>query len=265
MSEPASQQSAVIQHLQDSIAYLFKSLTRTRQELYAMRAAEKLQKLGRKPALPIKFTSQFGEDLLAWDLLDGQLDGFFIEVGAFDGYRYSVTYPFESVGWQGLLIEAHPSAYQLCAKRRPRSRVVHTALSRRGASGETEFSVVGDHYGGMLSYHKFLPEHEKYANAPQQKVTVPLTTMDDLLAHHAGAIDLAVIDVEGAEEDVLDGFDLNRFRPKILIIEANHPQEIENHMARFPYVNGGRIEANLLFIRGDQTEMLERMKWLRLP
>ena len=56
----------------------------------------------------LEFRSQFGEDALLWDFFAGQLDGFFIEVGAFDGYNYSVSYAFECIGWDGLLIEAHP-------------------------------------------------------------------------------------------------------------------------------------------------------------
>jgi hypothetical protein len=52
----------------------------------------------------VEFRSQCGEDALIWDAFNGQLDGFYIEVGAFNGYDFSVTYALDCIGWNGLLI-----------------------------------------------------------------------------------------------------------------------------------------------------------------
>ena len=57
-----------------------------------MDVSARLQREGRKPALPVEACSQWGEDVLLWDLFGGKTDGFFIEAGAFDGYTFSVTY-----------------------------------------------------------------------------------------------------------------------------------------------------------------------------
>ncbi len=50
--------------------------------VYAVEAAAKCRDAGRAAALPIEFTSQFGEDCLIWDAFQGKLEGFFIECGA---------------------------------------------------------------------------------------------------------------------------------------------------------------------------------------
>jgi FkbM family methyltransferase len=210
--------------------------------------------------MPVEFRSQFGEDALLWDFFAGQLQGFFIEVGAFDGYKFSVSYAFESIGWDGLLIEAIPERHAQCVQRRPHSRVAHAALSCRGSSGTTEFTVTDDFHGGMLSYLNPDPAHVEapgLKSAPRRKVQVPLTTMNDLLGDREGEIDFAVIDVEGGELLLLDGFDLEKYRPKLLLVEDNtiidrggDPQ-LARLMEQSGYKEKARLEMNRLFVRAD--------------
>src|SRR5205085_63384 len=82
------------------------------------RAAAALARTGGSPRYPIEFPSQFGEDMLLWDLFGGKTSGFFIEVGAHDGHSDAISYPFEAVGWTGLLVEPLPDRYKECAARR---------------------------------------------------------------------------------------------------------------------------------------------------
>lgn len=262
-AQPPSPVDAAFQQMRLAVASIYHTLTRTRQKVYAMEAAQRLAALGRKPALPIEFRSQFGEDLLLYDLFDGKPDGFFIEVGAFDGYNYSVTYALEAMGWKGLLIEAIPDRAAECKARRTNSRVVNAALSRRGSAGETPFTVTTDQYGGMLSYHSTTPQHlNDTKNAPKTSVTVPLTTMDDLLKDHAGEIDVASIDVEGGEVALLQGFDLHKHRPRVLLLEDNTQgadPALRLYMSTQPYVMCGWLEVNAIFVRADLTDLQQKV------
>jgi FkbM family methyltransferase len=241
-------------------------LTRTRQRLYALELRSALAEQGKRPRLPVEFTSQYGEDLLAWDLLGGATRGFFIEAGAFDGYRYSVTYPFEAAGWDGLLVEAIPEAAEAAARRRPNSRVVHAALSRRGAPPQAEFSVVSDAYGGMLSHLPGRGVAQEIGNSPQRTIHVPATTLDALLVEQprGGTIDLLVLDVEGAEGDVLDGLDLALHAPRLMIIETARDAELLRLLTPEPYVFVGKFFANLILVRKDQEDILQRVRWMKL-
>lgn len=264
-ASPAQLQNALT-NLQRAMQAVYQDALRTRQKVGVLEARAALQDAGRKPRLPLEFRSQFGEDLLLWTLFDGQLDGFFIEVGAFDGYSFSVTYALEAVGWNGLLVEAIPDRHRQCAERRPHSRVVHAALSRRGSSGTAEFVVSSDEHGGMFSYLKASQEHKQSldkAKISQAKVQVPLTTLDELLKGHDGPIDAAVIDVEGGEIDLLDGFDLHRHKPKVLLVEDNtygRDPAVGNYMGAMPYVFAGWLEVNRVYIRADLTELQRRMR-----
>ncbi len=256
-----------IQTLAGMIRAQNEDLVRARKRLYAMEAKEAMREAGRTPSLPIEFKSQFGEDLMAYDLFEGRREGFFIEVGAFDGYNYSVTYALEAIGWKGLLVEAIPEAYEACRQRRVNSRVVNAALSRAGSTGTTTFTVTQDQYGGMLSYQDPNTQHARNVkDVPKREVTVPLTTMDELLKGHAGEVDLAVIDVEGMEISVLEGFDLFKHRPKVMFLEDNQlgrDPALGNYMQKHQYRFAGWLNVNRIYLRTDLADEFMRRMLLR--
>ena len=72
------------------------------------------------------------------------------------------------------------------------------------------------------------------------EIEVPIAPLDELLSE-AGldgrAIHFCKIDVEGSEADVLAGFDLERWAPWVLVVEATEPTvPIPNHAAWEPIV-----------------------------
>ncbi|MBY0311773.1 MAG: FkbM family methyltransferase [Phycisphaerales bacterium] len=260
------QQFVTQQNLHSFAGEISELFTTLRQRIYAVDARLRLMDEGKTPRFRIEFRSQFGEDLWAYDLFAGQSSGFYIEVGAFDGYNLSVTYALEAMGWNGLLIEALPERYEKCKLRRPNSRVVHSALGKKNASGTVDFVNVSDQYGGMLSFIDAKTEHAKQIEQSKfqtTKLTVPITSMDELLKDHKGPIDLAVIDVEGAELDVLDGFDLYKHKPRALILEENtggRDQRLMNYMKTKPYVFAGYHGVNQFWVRTDEEKLLNNLR-----
>lgn len=251
--------------LEQFVQRLDTELRNTRRRLYRLEALAALKERGRAPTLPVKFPSQYGEDFTLWDLFSDQADGFYIEVGAYDGLEFSVTYAFESIGWKGLLVEALPDRHARCVVNRPNSRVVHAALSRDGSTGTASFeSVEGEGIAGMFSFLNSDREHierVRAAKLQRRTVTVPLTSMNALLADHRGPIDFAVIDVEGGEIQLLQGFDLARYRPRVLVIEDNWAEKnstLSAYMSGFPYRQTGWVGVNRLYIRDDETALLGR-------
>jgi FkbM family methyltransferase len=230
-------------------------------------AVEAVRAAGREPRMPIEFRSQFGEDLWLWDLFEGKLDGRFIEVGAFDGYHLSVSYAFEAVGWTGVLIEPGPEACEACRQRRKASRVVHAALSRRGSRGTAAFTVAPRF--GTLSYLTASREHQQEVHqregGSQRRVEVPLMSMDDVLGDDPGPIDFAVIDVEGGEADLLEGFSLERYRPRVVMIEEGFERPsspYQKRMTEAGYAAAAYVAINRVFVRADDAVLLERAREL---
>ncbi len=258
---PNPQQAAMYQAIRERP---FSELLSLRKRLCRIEALQTLSDAGQTPRLPMEFTSQYGEDCWLFELFAGKRDGFYIEVGAFDGYRYSVTYPFEGLGWTGLLVEPTPDRFEKAKARRPGSRVVNAALAAPGSPDTCTFHVVDGDDTAMLSYLTPTAKAEfevRQVGASSRSVTVPLTTMDNLLADHQGPIDFAVIDVEGGEIELLKGFDLKRHRPRVLMIEEGPPamsSPTKEYLSRFPYSPVGYFWINRIYIHNDEKELIKR-------
>lgn len=227
-------------------------------------AHEALRRAGRAPRLPLRFTSGSGEDLFLFHLFNGALEGRFIEVGAYDGVTHSVTYPFEAIGWRGVLVEPLPARAAQCAAARPHSRTVHAALGPAGSGGAATFTQVGGgHRAEKMSFLTTTPRHRKIMRdrGPLTSVQVPLTSMDAVLADEEPGFDFAVIDVEGGEAALLRGFDLRRHRPRVLVVEdksGGADPTVPQLVLPQGYAVAGRVSDNLIFIRADEAALLQR-------
>jgi FkbM family methyltransferase len=167
-----------------------------------------------RPAL-FEMDARLGE-LMPWE------GGTFVEAGAHNGFTQSNTYHLEQArGWSGLLVEPVPELYRLCARRRPRSRVVHGALVGAGHDGE----AVELHFGDLMSTIHAGAEHAAGGLAVTGRqaysLEVPGRTLSTLL-DEAGLtqVDLLVLDLEGAELQALSGLDLARHAPRHVLIET---------------------------------------------
>ncbi len=259
---------ARLNQLQGGLLQMWRQFLNVRRSVARLDALDRLARVGRSPRMDLEFRAQFGEDVTAWELLGKPLEGFFIEVGAFDGVSYSTTHALEALGWTGLLVEPIPARAEACRKNRPHARVVHSALAGPAAAPEATFHVLEDEYGGMLSYAEGLSqghhvEQVHAANVRKVSVRVPVTTLDRLLEGHAGPIDLVTIDVEGAELELLAGFDLARFRPRVVFVEdstfGNNPA-LDALMARGPYQVAGWVESSRVYVRADEPGLVRRAR-----
>ena len=242
----------------ESISQRLSEINRMVMSLFAMQSRNQLAPVFRSP---------YGEDMIAWKLLNYARHGRFVEVGAFDGRSLSVTYALEQIGWHGLLIEPIPERAEECKKNRT-STVINAALAGRGCSGTAKFEIVEGGPGGMFSR---LPDTSKpsefveKSDAKKRIVEVPLTTMDNVLGakYPDGAtIDLAVIDVEGGELAVLDGFDLELWKPRLMFIEDNSfgkDNALDKFFADKPYTMIGFVGCNRMYARTDDKELMREI------
>src|SRR5258708_6764498 len=84
-----------------------------------------------------QWRAQFGEDRLLVKHFGGKREGYFVEVGAFDGENLSNTYFLEkALGWQGILVEPIPKLAAQCRTKRPLSQVVEAACVGPGGPPE---------------------------------------------------------------------------------------------------------------------------------
>lgn len=166
-----------------------------------------------------EYSTQLNQDLFAL-IINRFKPGFFVEVGANDGFTISNTiYLEEKFGWRGILVEPNPR-YAASLVKRKKSFVANKAISSSSVGDVLQFVDAGL-YGGLLKgidkTHGKLLKNAKLIN-------VECSTLDEILDQGAAPdlIDFISIDVEGGELDiVLQMVRLGR-RFKCGVIEHNN-------------------------------------------
>ena len=145
------------------------------------------------------------------DFFKQKTDGIYVDVGASHPKILSQTWFLEEMGWSGVLVEPHPKMFQLLCEQRLRSHTVHAAAGAE--SGEAELLL------GVIHQHSTLAP---LLGDPLtgEKIRVPLRTLDSILTK-AGVskIDFLSIDVEGTELQVLQGLNLEKYAPRLILGE----------------------------------------------
>lgn len=160
------------------------------------------------------------EDVILWRALKHIDRGFYVDCGAYDPIRHSVTKTFYDRGWRGINIEPIPSLLQEFVVQRPLDANLAIAISD-GSDGAEFHEIAGT--GLSTLFHTIAQQHIK-AGLSTRVIKVPTTTLSDVLRQFAPSeIHFLKIDVEGAEHLVLRGTDFDRFRPWIVLVEATHP------------------------------------------
>lgn len=174
-----------------------------------------------------RYYSQGNEQGLIEAVLGGQARGFYIDVGAHDPVRYSNTYALYQRGWSGLCLEPNPALHPRFHAARPRDRLLAAAASDRDGSAHLHL--------GRHSVHSSLA-HSEARHVDSLEVSV--RRLDSLLAELriADPIDLISVDTEGTELEVLDGLDLSRHRPRLIVLEYNTASVINKNAQ--PYLIG---------------------------
>lgn len=157
---------------------------------------------------------------MLWRALKHVKSGFYIDVGANDPTLYSVTRAFYGAGWSGINIEPASAFYERLQKHRPRDMNLRVGAGR-AAGALPFFDIPGS---GLATFDATIAQKRRQDGWNVETIETPVLPLAQICEKHApGEIHFLKIDVEGAEKDVLEGMDFNRWRPWILVIEATAP------------------------------------------
>ncbi len=212
--------------------------------------------------------SQYGEDIFLTELLP-ESRGVYVDVGAFHPKYGSNTYQLWRRGWRGINIDVDSYKLQLFDRFRPGDINVRAAVSNQ--NGERVFySQAGGSYGSMSSLEPaFAADRGSRLGRELIEQKVSVYTLNEILTTYLTlanrfqsiAIDLLSMDVEGHEMAVLQGLDLDRYRPRVICVEIHakdlddlQQQPVFQHLQEHGYVLQAWPRPSCLFIdRGSSV------------
>jgi FkbM family methyltransferase len=183
--------------------------------------------------------SEREEEWIIRDFFQDKRGGTFLDVGANHYQDASKTFYLESrLGWSGLAVEPQKQFAEGYAQHRPKTKFFPFFVS--DVSNQTAKLYVLNRSSMVASSDKAFVER---FGTPDEVRDVPTITLNDLLdTEHVEKIDLMTLDIELHEPAALAGFDIERFKPSLVCVEALLPvrQQILNYFAEHHYVIVGR-------------------------
>jgi len=187
-------------------------------------------------------------DKILKDIINAHKNGFFLEVGAYNGFSESVSLRFEKeLDWKGLLIEPNPIHFKYLKRNRPKNICLNSICLSKDFLNKKLFIknlnqmsyIVDDN---DKSYFSHYPTEEINNLAKEtrsgnfEKLTCKVETLQNIFkSYKIKKIDLAIIDVEGSEIELLKGIDFSEVDIDYLCIETYNFNELNSFMTKKNY------------------------------
>ena len=167
------------------------------------------------PNLEIIYEQYFGQ----------KTDGLFIEFGAYDGEYASNTSGLADIGWEGYYIEPVPEFFLRCKERHANNKNITVSQYAIGSESRKIEINIGGPLSTISDDMKENLENLDWAKNifTQEKIIANQITLEKYLLEHEVKpnFELLVIDVEGHEWNTLHNFNIQKWRPQMVIIELH--------------------------------------------
>jgi len=203
-----------------------------------------------------KYTSQAGQDkIIKKNFFDGKKNGFFIEIGAYDGISGSNCYHFERfLNWDGIAIEPSIIQFEKLKKNR-KCKLLNNAISDEVK--EVEFIEVTEGLTQMsgINDSSFKRNIDIISNNQLSKTTstnLKTITFDEIAPKNKD-VDYLSIDIEGGEMNLLKSIDFKINNIKVISVENNVPKEqnFKNFFEEINFTYLDRIGQDEIFYNRD--------------
>ncbi len=207
------------------------------------------------------------EQMLVRQFFGNSSDGFYVDVGANHPTIDSQSRHLEQLGWNGLLLEPLPAYCEMLRAER-KGTVVQCACSSPANHGR-RLNLIS------AGVHSTLNASPIALGAQGREVIeVECKTLDSVLEEQGvkPGFDFISIDIEGHEMEMFEGFDLKRWKPKLVLLEDHViSHQKHDHMASNGYHLILRTGLNSWYVTGrfsfSMAARLEKFRkyWLGLP
>tara|TARA_B110000971_G_C19938882_1_gene467763 strand:+ start:451 stop:1167 length:717 start_codon:yes stop_codon:yes gene_type:complete len=163
------------------------------------------------------FYSYGGIDSVVNNIFKNQKNGFYVDVGAQHPIKNNNTYLLHKKGWEGVNIDLDQKNINLFNVSRKKDCNICAAIS----SLEKDANLYYYHEGSPINtLSREIADRQKAIIKETRAIrTKTLTSILENSKFKNKEIDFLSIDVEGVELEVLQGLNLNIYKPKIIVVE----------------------------------------------
>ena len=159
------------------------------------------------------FYSNWGLDMLADDFFKKKKYGIYIDIGCHQPFLNNNTYRLYKRGWTGINIDLDFNSIDLFNFFRKKDFNVNAAVSNKNEEKDLYF------FHNRSAINTLSKESGLKAKEIRKIKTRTLNDIIENSPYKDKQINYLSIDVEGHELSVLNGFDLNKYKPELIIIE----------------------------------------------
>ncbi len=166
---------------------------------------------------PRIINANWGVDVIVKDILKDKKKGIYVDIGCHHPFINNNTYLLYKSGWTGINIDLDFSSIDMFNYFRPKDYNKQKAISK--TKGLTDFYF----------FHNRAPKNtisKKSGKGAKMIKKIETNTLDNIITESKlkiKKIDLLSIDVEGNELNVLKGFNFNKYKPTVIVLEFIDP------------------------------------------
>jgi FkbM family methyltransferase len=165
------------------------------------------------------YFSELGEDILLEQYVDNK-QGFYVDIGAYNPDRVSVTKKFYLQGWSGINIDPNPVAIKHFSKKRIRDININVGVA--DVESELDFYFIGEESEQNTFNKEYYELKYKSKGIEADIIKIKVMTINKILENYLPKnqnIDFINLDVETYEMKILETFDFKKYGPKYFLIE----------------------------------------------
>lgn len=202
----------------------------------------------------MKFYSQFGQDQFIYEnLFKNKTNGFFVDIGAYDGESTSNSLFFENLGWSGICIEPNPVMFDQLKKIRSCTCLPYAVSDKQGTfqffqinDGPSTLSGLVDEF--TESSISRINRELKSLTSGFDYINVECNTFNNIV--NVNDIDILSLDTEGNELKILQSIDFNKFNIKTITVENNdYDLKFSNFLTTIGYTFVTRLGCDEIYVK----------------
>lgn len=186
--------------------------------------------------------SQGGQDIYVTRILKEKRGGYFVEIGANNGYTMSNTYLLEkNYDWKGICIEPTPYKITELTNNRPNATCISAAAFSE-SNLELDFTItVIDILNVITEYAEIAVDFLRDSGTI---IKVNTKTLTDILNENNAPenIDYLSIDTNGSEYKVLEGIDFTKYKFTVITVKNSLIPERQTKIKEILTSNGYSVQ-----------------------